>query len=103
MGTAGALLSSQGGSASDLLVDDPTAGTASYLPTYVGIRVTKEEWRRADTTLIKSIDYTYVGILVATDVRKVFASDGATIVAQATWAYAYTGLLLTSATMTRNV
>jgi hypothetical protein len=90
-----------------LLENDPTAETgatdATYTPTYSGINVTKEEWKRNDTTLIKSIDYTYSGVNVTTEVRKVFASDGTTIVAQVTWTYSYSGITVTSATMVRDV
>jgi hypothetical protein len=90
-----------------LLENDPTAETGAtdctYTPTYSGINITKEEWKRNDTTLVKSIDYTYTGINVTSEVRKVFASDGTTIVAQVTWTYSYTGINLTGATMIRNV
>lgn len=90
-----------------LLDNEPIAETgatdASYIPTYSGILVTKEEWKRNDATLIKSIDYTYVAINVITEVRKVFAADGTTIVAQVTWSYVYTGVQVISATMIRNV
>lgn len=91
-----------------LLEDDPIAveagsPDAAYTPTYSGINVTKEEWKRADATLIKSIDYTYSGINVTTEVRKVFATDGTTILAQVTWSHSYTGINLTGSTMVRNV
>lgn len=90
-----------------LLDNEPTAETGAtdctYTPTYSGINVTKEEWKRNDTTLVKSIDYTYSGINVTTEVRKVFATDGTTIVAQVTWTYSYSGITVTSATMVRNV
>jgi hypothetical protein len=90
-----------------LLDNEPIAETgaidANFVVTYVGILVTKEEWRRNDATLIKSIDYTYSGIQVTQEVRKVFFMDGSTIAAQVTWSYFYTGILLTSGTMTRDV
>ena len=90
-----------------LLDNEPIAETGTndcvYTPTYSGINVTKEEWKRNDTTLVKSIDYTYSGITVTTEVRKVFAANGTTIVAQVTWTYTYTGINVTSATMTRDV
>lgn len=90
-----------------LLNNEPTAETGAtdcaYTPTYTGIKVTKEEWKRNDTTLIKSIDYTHTGISVTSEVRKVFAADGTTIVAQVTWTYSYTGINLTSGSMVRNV
>lgn len=99
---------SSGVAYNDFLLDnEPIAETgtndASYTPTYVGINVTKEEWKRNDNTLVKSIDYTYSGINVTTEVRKVFAANGTTIVAQVTWTYSYTGVNITSATMVRDV
>lgn len=90
-----------------LLDNEPTAETGAtdctYTPTYSGIFVSKEEWKRNDTTLVKSIDYTYTGISVTSEVRKVFAADGTTIVAQVTWTHSYTGINLTGSTMVRNV
>lgn len=90
-----------------LLDNEPIQETgaidASYAVTYAGILVTKEEWFRNDATLIKSIDYTYAGIQVTQEVRKVFLPDGATIVAQVTWTYSYSGIFITGATMTRDV
>lgn len=90
-----------------LLDNEPTASTgatsASYTPTFSGSRVTKETWKRNDTTNIKTIDYTYSGNKVSTEVRKVFALDGTTIVAQVTWTYSYSGNTVSSATMTRDV
>jgi hypothetical protein len=90
-----------------LLDNEPIVETGAndcvYTPTYSGIFVTKEEWKRNDTTLIKSIDYTYTGINVTTEVRKVFAANGTTILAQVTWTHSYTGVLLTGSTMVRDV
>lgn len=106
----GALLSSQGGiSASEILLnEDPIANTGvgidcTYTPTYAGLLITVETWVRNDSTNIKTIDYTYAVGKVTTEVRKVFALDGTTIVAQLTWTYVYTGNIVTSATMVRNV
>jgi hypothetical protein len=90
-----------------LLDNEPTAETGTtdctYTPTYVSGQVTKEEWKRNDTTLIKSIDYTYTTGRLTQEVRKVFAANGTTITAQVTWSYSYTGQTLTSATMVRDV
>jgi hypothetical protein len=106
----GALLSSQGGiGASEILLnEDPIANTGvgvdcTYTPTYSGLLITTETWVRNDATNIKTIDYTYTGDKVTTEVRKVFALDGTTIVAQLTWSYVYAGNIVTSATMVRNV
>jgi hypothetical protein len=91
----------------DLLNNRPTAETgasdAAYLPTYSGNKITLETWKRNDTTLVKSIAYTYSGARLTTEIRKVFATDGITILAQVTWNYSYTGQLVTSAVMTRDI
>lgn len=90
-----------------LLDNEPIAETGAtdctYTPTYALGKITKEEWKRNDTTLIKSIDYSYTGAQVTQEVRKVFAANGTTILAQVTWSYTYTGSNLTSASMTRDV
>lgn len=90
-----------------LLVADPIAETGAvdctYTPTYASGKVTLEEWKRDDATLIESIAYTYSGNKVATSVRKVFANDGTTVTAQLTWTYSYSGAKLSSATMVRDV
>jgi hypothetical protein len=90
-----------------LLDNEPIAETgatdAAYSTTYSGNNITNETWKRNDTTNIKTIDYTYTGNKVTTEVRKVYAANGTTIVAQVTWTYTYTGNNLTSATMIRNV
>ena len=90
-----------------LLDNEPTAETgavdATYTPTYSGNKVTNEAWVRNDTTLVKNIAYTYSGNKVTTEVRKVYAADGTTIVAQVTWSYTYSGNNVSSATMTRDV
>lgn len=84
-------------------VRETGAVDASYTPTYAAGRVTKEEWTRNDATLIKSIDYMYTGVMVTSEIMKVFAPDGVTVTAQVSWNYSYTGSTLTSATMTRDV
>jgi hypothetical protein len=104
----GAKLSTGGiGYVEFLLEDEPTAETGAvdcaYTPTYSLGKVTLEEWKRNDATLIKSIAYTYIANKVATEIRKVFALDGTTILAQVTWTYSYTGSIVTSAAMTRDV
>jgi hypothetical protein len=102
------LASSSGIDYTEFLLDnEPTAETGatdcSYTVTRTTGHVTKEEWKRNDTTLIKSIDYTWVTGQLTTEVRKVFAANGTTILAQVTWTYSYAGGLFTSATMTRDV
>lgn len=84
-------------------IEETGATDAAYSTTYSGNNITNETWKRNDTTNIKTIDYTYTGNKVTTEVRKVYAANGSTIVAQVTWTYTYTGNNLTSATMIRNV
>ena len=85
-----------------LLENEPDYPATTYTPTRTGGLVTKEEWRRADTTLLKSIDYTRTGGLVTQEVRKVFDTDGTTILAQLTVAYTRTGGIVTSQSRTRD-
>jgi len=84
-------------------IDETGATDSDYTAAYSGNYISLEEWKRNDTTLLKSIDYTYTGNKLSTEVRKVFAADGTTIVAQVTWSYTYTGNKLTSAAMIRDV
>lgn len=90
-----------------LLDNEPTVETGAtdctYIPTYTTGKVTLAEWKRNDATLIKSIAYSYTSGKVTTEVRKVFAANGTTILAQVTWTYNYTGTILASATMTRDI
>jgi len=90
-----------------LLDNEPILETGATDATYILTRalgqVSKEEWKRNNGTYIKTIDYTYAVGKLATEVRKVFAADGLTVVAQVTWTYIYGGGLLTGATMTRDV
>ena len=92
-------------STNDFLLDcEPDAASTNYTVTNNGISITNESWNRLDMTLLKSVDYTYNSSLQATvEVRKVFATNGSTIVAELTIAYTYTGSFLASATYTRNV
>ena len=88
-----------------MLDNEPTQETgaidATYTASYTGSTVTLESWSRNDTTLIKTIAYTYSGGQVATEVRTVYATDGTTVLGTATYTYSYTGSTLTSSTMTR--
>lgn len=90
-----------------LLDNEPTAETgandAQYSTTYTGTQLTKETWKRNDNTNVKTIDYTFTSTKLTQEVRKVFATDGTTVVAQVTWTYTYAGSRLTSAVMTRDV
>lgn len=96
---------SSGVSQNDFLLDnEPVSVGITYTPTYTGIKVTNETWKKtAGLLLVKNIDYTYTGNKVTTEVRKVYDSLGLTVVAQVTWTYTYTGNTLTSAVETRDV
>lgn len=85
-----------------LLEQEPSRPDNNYDHTITSGKVTQERWKRGDTTLIRSIDYTYSGSKVATEVRKVFATDGTTILGQDTRTYAYPGSAVTIA-LVRNV
>ena len=83
--------------------DPPTPGT-DYSNTYTGQRVDQEQWKRtSDASLLKQIDYAYTGQKVTTEVRTVYAVNGTTILGQLTITYTYTGQLLTSSAVVRNV
>lgn len=87
-----------------LLETEPASPGSTYANTIVGGKVTQERWRRtADASLLKSIDYTYTGGKVTTEVRKVFATDGVTIIAQVTMSYTYTGSTVTGIVTVRDV
>lgn len=86
-----------------LLENEPPTPTNNYSNTQTGSKVTQEKWERGDTTKIKTIDYTYSGSRISQEVRKVYATDGSTILAQLTVVYSFTGAALTSATRTRDV
>jgi len=72
-----------------LLADDPTDVGTSYAQTWTGRQLTQETWSRADGTACKAIAYVYTGLFVSSAVTRVYASDGATVVAQKTESYAY--------------
>lgn len=87
-----------------LLEVDPPAPTNDYSNTVVGGKVTVETWKRNfDSSNLKTIDYTYSGILLSQEVRKVYAANGITITAQLTIVYTYSGSRVVSATVTRNI
>jgi hypothetical protein len=86
------------------LVADLGAGDFSVEHTYAADLLTLEAWKRTDATLIYTLAYTYALDKIATEVAKVFATDGTTIVAQGTRSYSYTGGgLLDVVTFTRDV
>jgi hypothetical protein len=96
---------SSGVSSIDFLLDnEPVTPGITYTPTYSGGKVTVEEWKKtAGVIAVRTINYTYTGSKVSTEVRKVWDSLGITIIGQQTWTYTYSGSTLTSAVMTRDV
>lgn len=86
-----------------LLDNEPVAYNSTYTVTRTGSLVTKESWFYSGPALTKSIDYTYSNGAVLTEVRKVFAANGVTILGQVTITYAYTNGYVTSATYVRNI
>jgi hypothetical protein len=95
------------GSNYDFLLDcEPDAINNLYANVRVHNRVMRETWTNTFTTkLIKSIDYTrgYCGHLVLQEIRKIYAPDGLTIVAQLTVVYTRTAGRITSAVVTRDI
>jgi len=89
----------------DLFLDsEPTTPGTTWSTTVSGGKVTQEKWvRTAGATNLKTIDYTYTGNKVTTEVRKVFAEDGTTVVAQNTLSYSYTGNVVSGIVATRDV
>jgi len=86
------------------LMGEPTTPGTTYSLTKSGAQVTQEKWARtADSTALKTIDYTYSSGRLTTEVRKVYDTNGTTILAQMTVSYTYTGPALTGQTMTRDV
>ncbi len=89
---------------SDLLNKNPVEPDATYSLTRIGGRVTQEQWRRtSDSSLLKQVDYTYTQTKVTGEVRKVYATDGVTVVAQLTIVYTYTSGIFTGQTTTRDI
>ena len=86
-----------------LLDNEPVSIATNYSTTVSGLFVTNESWKRLDNTLLKSIDYTYSGIYLTQEIRKIFADDGITIVAQITIIYTYSGSVVNTATYTRDI
>ena len=72
-----------------LLENDPPSPATVYSYTVAGGQVTQEKWLRGDTSKLKTIDYTYSGGKVATEDRKVYATNGTLVLAQKTGIYTW--------------
>lgn len=87
-----------------LLDNEPDKAGMSYAITRASGQVTKETWTTTATSkTLKTIDYTYTGSKITSEVRKIFATDGTTVEAQTTTSYTYSGIQLTSSTLTRDL
>jgi len=88
-----------------LLENDPSLVGTTYTPTYGSGYISNETWTATGSGLtLKTTDYTYtLGLLVATEVRKVYAPNGITIIGQITLQYIYSGNLLSSIVQTRDL
>ncbi len=87
-----------------LLAAEPPAPTSDYTITRSSGVVTQESWaRNSDASLLKTIDYTRSSGVVTEEVRKVFDTDGTTILAQLTVDYTRSSGVIVSATYTRDI
>jgi hypothetical protein len=87
-----------------LLDNEPTSVGTTYALSLSGGLVSTETWTNTATSkTIKTIAYTYSTGLIQTEVHKVFAADGTTVVAQKTVTYTYSGGSITGSTVTRDV
>lgn len=89
----------------DLFLDsEPTTPGTTWSRTLTGGKITQEKWiRTVGATNLKTIDYTYSGGKVSTEVRKVYAENGSTVVAQMTLTYSYSGNAVSGIVATRDV
>lgn len=87
-----------------LIEGEPAGFGVNESLTYSGNKVTKETWTRAaDGSKIKTIDYSYTGNFVTQELRKVYAEDGARIVAQKTLNYTYQGANAVTVSSSRDI
>lgn len=88
-----------------LLSDAPSnVGTTYSLTKDVNNLVTQETWVRVlPATTLKTVDYTYVLNRVSTEVTRVYALDGFTILAQTTSTYSYADGFVSGVVTTRDI
>lgn len=89
----------------ELLTEPLMGSNIENILTYSGTTITREKWMNTSTSkTVRQIDYTYTSGRVTKEVRKVFASDGTTVLAQETLNYTYTaGGRLSKESYTRDV
>jgi hypothetical protein len=89
---------------SDSLLDnEPMSPNVTYQTTWNGAYISNEAWYVTGPTLLKNIAYIFVGGFVTQEVRKVFYSDGITVVAQSTISYTYSNNVLSVSSYVRNI
>lgn len=88
-----------------LLNESPTDPDTTYSNVKdLGNHVVQEIWTRTLlATALKTVDYAYVLNRVVTQVTRVFALDGSTILAQTTSTYSYTDGFVTGIVTTRDI
>jgi hypothetical protein len=86
-----------------LLDNEPMSPNVTYQTTWNGAYISNEAWYVAGPTLLKNIAYIFVGGFVTQEVRKVFYSDGITVVAQSTISYTYSNNVLSVSSYVRNI
>lgn len=101
-------LAPTGGSSSealDLLLEvDPPLPSNNYSNLFTGNKLTNETWKRAsNSSNLKTIDYTFTGNKLTTELRKVYAANGTSVVGQLTISYTYSGSRLTAETVVRDL
>lgn len=92
-------------SADVLLEGDPVFSDVTYTPTYGSGYVNDELWAFTGSGLtIKTIHYVYnMDLTLGSELRRVYASDGTTIVGQLTITYTYSSGDLVSLQKVRNI
>lgn len=89
---------------SDLLSNSPTIPGTTYTNTYTAGNITNETWKRtSNSTNIRTADYTYSAGRLSTEVVRVYAANGVTVIAQTTRTLSYTAGALSGEVMTRDV
>jgi hypothetical protein len=87
-----------------LLESDPVGAGMSYSATYSSGIISFEAWLYTSSSLtLKTISYTYSSGLLSTEVRKIYASNGSTLIGQITINYSYASGILQSQTQTRDL
>jgi hypothetical protein len=86
-----------------LLLGEPVSVSTTYSNMLIGSVPSHEVWQiTATSKTLKTIDYSYSTGNLITEVRKVYAADGTTVIAQLTINYSYTGSIVTGKTLTRD-